>query len=79
MNHSKLSKSEYISWLSHPVTERLFKLLSDTREHKLKNALDITGGMERIALKAAHTKGYVEALELVLTAEVYDEQENENV
>jgi hypothetical protein len=78
-----IRKSDVRDWMNNPITERLFDLIKQAKEISNTNLINGSTLKANFTAEAtAHEVGFNRALELILNAELYDEdpeEEKENV
>lgn len=69
-----ITKADVRAWKNNPVSARLFDVLKETQadyEKRFKKQFDT---VDKAAMNASFTQGYLEAINLVLDAELHDEE-----
>lgn len=68
-----------MTWKSHPVTERLFRLLMESRNEHSEYLISGSTLLKGNDMKdTAHEVGYIAAIDLVLNAELQDKEEGKD-
>lgn len=80
MQEQKITEQEFKHWQRDPVTKRMYALLELTKKHKAVMGLALKESTDETAMNTARCRGYLEALDMLSDAELFDtDQLEENI
>jgi hypothetical protein len=72
-----ITKGDVRDWMHHPITARLFSMIKQAKDQTAEEMLrgkTIHPTADSTAIKTSHAVGFIEALDLIIEAELFDEE-----